>query len=210
MYTKYKLYKRVIDIAVVITIFIFLLPVFSFCYLLVIILMGRPVFFLQRRVGKNNKIFVIYKFRTMLPERNGFLGNEEARLTRLGKFLRKSSLDELPQMLNIIKGDMSLIGPRPLLPEYLPYYRYSEKKRHEVLPGLTGLSQVMGRNSLSWEKKFACDIYYVRNLSFLLDLKIIAKTFCSVITRSGVNAQEDLSMPRLDIERQNSNVQNRI
>lgn len=148
---------------------------------------GNP-FFTQERPGKDEKIFKLIKFRTMTnaKDKDGNLLSDADRLTRYGKFLRNTSLDELPELFNILKGDMSVIGPRPLLVQYLPYYTDKEKHRHDVRPGLTGLAQVNGRNSLDWEHRFECDVEYVENLSFFSDVKILLKTIQKVIQRSDV------------------------
>lgn len=153
--------------------------------------MGGPVLFRQIRIGMNDHPFVFTKFRTMTgaTDKNGCLLPDEQRLTRLGRFLRSSSLDELPQLWNILKGEMSLIGPRPLLPEYLPRYSPYQRRRHEVKPGITGLAQVKGRNSISWEEKFELDVYYVDHCSIKLDLRILWLTFASVIKREGISQQ---------------------
>jgi len=150
---------------------------------------GKP-FFLQKRPGKKGKIFIIIKFRTMNDrlDKSGKLLPDGERLTAIGKFVRKTSLDEIPQLFNVLKGDMSLIGPRPLLPDYLHLYNDFQKRRHEVKPGITGWAQVNGRNAISWEQKFAYDVWYVDNLSFLVDLKIIFKTFEKVFKSEGINA----------------------
>ena len=158
--------------------------------LLIFIFMGNPIFFSQERPGLNEKIFRIFKFRTMngRKERNRNLLTDIERTTKLGKFLRKTSIDELPELFNILKGDMSFIGPRPLLVRYLPYYSENERRRHSVRPGLTGLAQVNGRNTLNWEDKFRFDLQYVDNISFALDLKILLKTVFKVIKREGINS----------------------
>ncbi|WP_339649148.1 sugar transferase, partial [uncultured Salegentibacter sp.] len=149
---------------------------------------GKPFFF-QKRPGKNERIFSIIKFKTMTDEkdRKGNLLPDDKRLTGVGKFVRKTSIDEIPQLINVLKGDMSLIGPRPLLPQYLPLYSERQKKRHEVKPGITGWAQVNGRNAISWTKKFEYDVWYVENLSFGLDVSIIFKTIKKVIISEGIN-----------------------
>ena len=149
---------------------------------------GKPFFF-QKRPGQNEKIFKIIKFKTMNDKRNksGHLLSDAERLTSVGKIVRKTSLDEIPQLLNVLKGDMSLIGPRPLLPEYLPLYDQEQKKRHQVKPGITGWAQVNGRNAISWEDKFKLDVFYVNNLSLLLDLRILFKTFKKIFKSEGIN-----------------------
>lgn len=157
---------------------------------------GKP-FFYQARTGKNGKIFTIIKFKTMndKTDKNGKLLPALERVTKVGNFCRKLSLDELPQLLNILKGDMSLIGPRPLLPHYLPLYNKTQFRRHEVLPGITGWAQVNGRNAISWEQKFEYDVYYVDHQSLALDFKIILKTIDKVINRADINNSENLDMP---------------
>ena len=155
------------------------------------------MFFCQKRPGKDEKIFTIYKFRTMTDKRDesGNLYSDDIRLTPFGRKLRATSLDELPQLLNVLKGDMAIVGPRPLMVEYLPYYTEEEKLRHTVRPGITGLAQVKGRNSLSWEDKFAFDIQYVKKMSFILDLKIIMETVSKVIKKSDIGqGEESLSL----------------
>jgi lipopolysaccharide/colanic/teichoic acid biosynthesis glycosyltransferase len=153
--------------------------------------MGRPVLFRQTRIGLNERAFGFFKFRTMTQDRDehGKLLPDERRLTAFGRFLRSSSLDEIPQLWNVVKGEMSLIGPRPLLPEYVPLYSQSQRQRHRVKPGITGLAQVTGRNSISWERKFELDVYYVENCSLGLDLKIVWMTAASVIGRRGISQQ---------------------
>lgn len=160
---------------------------------------GKPFFF-QVRVGINEKTFRIIKFKTMtdVTNKKGNLLPDSERLTKIGTFIRKTSLDELPQLFNILKGDMSLIGPRPLLKEYLPFYNTEEKKRHHVKPGITGWAQVNGRNSISWKEKFNFDIYYVNNISLILDIKIIIMTFKRVVTKRGIAATGHATMPRFD------------
>lgn len=155
-------------------------------------------FFLQKRPGKNGKIFSIIKFKTMNDKRNkeGDLLDDSKRLTRIGKFIRNTSLDEIPQLINVIKGDMSLIGPRPLLPEYLPLYNDFQKQRHKVKPGITGYAQVNGRNAINWNKKFEYDIYYVANISFILDCKILLKTLKKVFLQSDINNKNASTMNR--------------
>lgn len=155
---------------------------------------GKPFFF-QLRPGKNDKIFKIIKFKTMndKKESEGNLLSDAKRLTKVGAFVRKTSLDEIPQLINVIKGDMSLIGPRPLLPEYLPLYNDFQKRRHEVKPGITGWAQVNGRNLISWQQKFDYDIWYVDNISFLLDCKIVFLTIKKVFKREGISAENSIS-----------------
>ena len=184
--------KRLLDIVVAGTSLILLSPIMLLVAIGSLIFQGRPVLFSQERPGKNEKIFTLRKFRTMKTGK----GSDEARLTAWGKFLRKTTLDELPQLWNILKGDMSLVGPRPLLVEYLPLYSPEQARRHNVTPGLTGWAQVKGRNSLSWEEKFQLDVWYVDNQSFLLDLKIIFQTFLTVLTRKGINQEGQATMER--------------
>ncbi len=186
MYKKY--FKRLIDILCSLAAIL----VFSWLYILIAILvrvkLGSPVIFAQPRPGKNEKIFKLYKFRTMTNEcdEEGNLLPDDVRLTKFGKFLRSTSLDELPEAFNILKGDMSVIGPRPLLCEYLPYYTSVERHRHDVRPGLSGLSQVSGRSFLSWEEIFEYDVYYVENLTFAMDVKIIIKTALKMLNSKDI------------------------
>lgn len=165
--------------------------------LLLIGLRGNP-FFVQLRPGKDERIFRLIKFRTMTNERdnNGNLLSDQDRVTKLGNIVRNLSLDELPQLFNVLKGDMSLIGPRPLLPEYLPLYSDEQLRRHEVRPGITGWAQVNGRNAISWEQKFELDVWYVDNLSFLLDLKIFLLTILRVTGRSGISSDSSVTMEK--------------
>ena len=159
---------------------------------------GNPFFF-QRRPGRNEKIFSLIKFRSMTCEKDkdGNLLPDEQRLTRYGKILRSTSLDELPELINILIGNMSIVGPRPLLPEYLPYYTKEERRRHSVRPGLTGLAQINGRNSISWEQKFSDDLKYIENITFLGDIKIIFETVGKVFKREGISAEGNATMPSL-------------
>ena len=185
-YEKYT--KRLLDIVLSGVALIVLWPVLLITAILVRIKLGNPVIFCQNRPGKGEKIFRLYKFRSMTDARdeNGNLLPDEIRLTRFGKLLRSTSLDELPELWNILKGDMSIVGPRQLLVEYLPYYTEQERHRHDVRPGLTGLAQVNGRNSLTWEQKFAYDLEYIDHLSFSNDVKIIAKTVGKVLKKSDI------------------------
>lgn len=196
IYRKYV--KRLLDILISLLAIIILLPVLFIITVAVRVKIGSPVLFMQERPGLNEKVFTLYKFRTMTNERDdsGELLPNHIRLTKFGRLLRLTSCDELPELFNILKGDMSLIGPRPLLIEYLPLYNKEQKRRHCVRPGLSGLAQVNGRNAISWEEKFNYDIEYVENLSFLLDLKIMAKTIFKVFTREGVNKTESLIVER--------------
>lgn len=186
MYKKYI--KRLLDILISLFALIILSPVMLVVAILVRIKLGSPVIFKQERPGKDEKIFKLYKFRSMSDKKdeNGKLLPDEERLTKFGKILRATSLDELPELVNILKGEMSLVGPRPLAVCYLPYYNEKEKKRHSVRPGLTGLAQINGRNALNWEERFAYDIEYVENITFINDLKILFKTVYKVFKRDGV------------------------
>ena len=188
--------KRVFDILVSLIGLIVFSPILLLVSILVRTKLGSPIFFTQDRVGKDNKIFKMIKFRTMTDARDKFgeLLSDEERLTSFGKFLRSSSLDELPELINVIKGDMSLVGPRALLVEYLQYYNSEQIRRHEVLPGLTGWAQINGRNSITWSEKFKLDVWYVDNWSLWLDVKIFFLTFWKVIKREGINQSETVTM----------------
>lgn len=194
----YKLYiKRVIDFTISGLALIILSPIILILWIwLTIANKGAGAFFIQERPGKDEKIFKIVKFKTMTDEcdADGNLLPDEKRLTKVGKFVRSTSLDELPQLWNILKGDMSLIGPRPLLPQYLPLYSKEQTRRHEVRPGLSGWAQVNGRNTISWKVKFEYDVWYVDNVSFLLDLKIIFLSIKKAIIRDGINTSENKTM----------------
>lgn len=190
--------KRSLDLVITLPLLIICLPLFIVCALLIPLLGKTSVFFIQKRPGHQEKIFKIFKFQTMTPQKTGENLPDQARMTRIGSFLRKTSLDELPQLLNVIKGDLSLVGPRPLLVEYLPLYNDKQKKRHWVKPGITGWAQVNGRNAISWEQKFEYDVWYVENWSLLLDLKILVLTFLKVIKRSGVNAGTNVTMEKFE------------
>lgn len=188
----YKFYfKPLIDFFAALFGLILLSPLLIFVWLGLLFSNNGKPFFLQKRPGKNGKIFTIIKFKTMNDrlDKNGKLLPDGERLTAIGKFVRKTSLDEIPQLINVLKGDMSLIGPRPLLPDYLHLYNDFQKRRHEVKPGITGWAQVNGRNAISWDQKFEYDVWYVDNLSFLVDLKIIFKTFEKVFKSEGINAE---------------------
>ena len=190
--------KRAFDIFASALALIFLAPLLAFVALLVRAAIGSPILFRQLRHGLGGKPFTLFKFRTM-AETAGEDGNplpDHKRLTCFGKFLRASSLDELPELWNVLRGDMSLVGPRPLLMEYLPLYTPAQARRNEVRPGLTGWAQVNGRNALSWEEKFALDIWYVDNRSLLLDLKILLLTLRNVADRRGISAEGEATMPR--------------
>ena len=186
MYKKYI--KRFLDIIISLVGLIILSPIFLIIAILVKIKLGSPVIFKQERPGKDEKIFKLYKFRSMNDKKdeNGKLLPDKERLTKFGKILRSTSLDELPELFNILKGDMSLIGPRPLVVAYLPYYNEKEKHRHDVRPGLTGLAQINGRNALNWEERFAYDIEYVNNITFINDMKIFLKTFVKVFKKDDI------------------------
>lgn len=182
--------KRLFDILVSFCCLIILAIPLLFLALLVLLNSGKPVFFVQLRPGIDGKAFEILKFRTMKNVYDSFgeLLPDRERITRFGAFLRESSLDELPELWNVLKGEMSLVGPRPLLMEYLPLYSSAQRRRHEVRPGITGWAQINGRNAISWEDKFACDLWYVDNQSFLLDVRIILTTVKRVLSREGVSA----------------------
>jgi lipopolysaccharide/colanic/teichoic acid biosynthesis glycosyltransferase len=182
------------------TLALFLIILFSPVYVVVSLLiwwkMGQPILFRQKRPGKDGKIFEIYKFRTMTndTDENGNLLPDAQRLVGIGKWIRSTSLDELPQLFNVLKGDMSFVGPRPLLVEYLPLYNERQKKRHNVKPGITGWAQVNGRNAISWEQKFEYDVWYVEHHSFWLDIKILWMTFSKVVKRSDISQKGEATM----------------
>lgn len=193
----YKLFfKRLIDTILALIMFSLLLPVFLIITITLAIVNRGVPFFFQKRPGKNEQIFKVIKFKTMNDKKDaeGKLLPDGERMTRAGKFIRKTSLDEIPQLLNVIKGDMSLVGPRPLLVSYLPLYNDFQKRRHEVKPGITGWAQVNGRNSISWERKFELDIWYVDHCSFAVDCRIIWMTIKKVFKSEGVNAEENIPM----------------
>jgi lipopolysaccharide/colanic/teichoic acid biosynthesis glycosyltransferase len=175
--------KRIFDLAFAIPVVLFLMPVYTVTALLIRLILGRPVLFKQIRPGLQGKPFTILKFRTMadIRDENGKMLPDDQRLTRLGAFLRKTSMDELPEVINVLRGEMSIVGPRPLFMEYLPYYTSRERMRHTVRPGITGLSQVSGRNYLQWDDRLEMDVQYVENISFPLDVKIIFKTLFQVL-----------------------------
>lgn len=206
MYKKYI--KRILDIILSLIAIIITLPIFLIVGILILIFIGQPAIFRQKRPGKNEKIFTMYKFRTMTNKKDedGNLLPDELRLTKLGKFLRKTSLDEIPEFINILKGDMSFVGPRPLLVEYLPYYTEEEHHRHDVRPGLTGWAQANGRNNLDWNDKFQKDLEYVNNITFINDVKIIIDTIKIVFKREGITDNKSATMTRLNIERKKVNV----
>lgn len=191
-------FKRVIDLSVALVAFLILSPLFLLIILLLLIAnKGKPLFF-QDRPGKYGRIFKVIKFKTMTDFRDsaGKLLPDSERLTAIGKFIRKTSLDEVPQLLNVIKGDMSLVGPRPLLVEYMPLYNEEQSHRHDVLPGITGWAQVNGRNAINWQEKFKYDLWYVNNLSFLLDCKIIWRTVAKVLQSEGISQAGNVTMEK--------------
>lgn len=189
--------KRFIDFVIVFFVLAVIWPILLFMAVwLHFANKGAGVFFTQERPGKHGKIFKVIKFKTMTDERDGS-GNllpDERRLTKIGKFIRSASVDELPQLINVLKGDMALIGPRPLLPQYLPLYSREQARRHELRPGITGWAQVNGRNAISWSKKFELDVWYVDHCSFLLDLKIILLTIKKVFVREGISSDTSVTM----------------
>lgn len=206
MYRKYI--KRLLDFILSLLALIILSPVLLITALLVRIKLGSPVIFKQKRPGLNEKIFTLYKFRTMTDKKDdqGNLLPDSQRLTKFGKLLRSTSLDELPELINILKGDMSIVGPRPLLVEYLELYNEEQKHRHDVRPGLTGLAQVNGRNSISWEDKFKEDIKYIKKMSLIEDIKIILKTVIKVFKREGISQQENDTMEKFKGSEEKINV----
>lgn len=191
-----KFVKRAMDFILSLIAIILLSPLLLLIAILVRLKLGSPILFKQERPGLNEKIFTLYKFRTMNEKRDekGGLLPDNKRLTNFGRFLRSTSLDELPELFNILKGDMSFVGPRPLLVQYLPLYNSHQRRRHKVRPGLSGLAQVNGRNSISWEEKFELDVHYVENVSFLNDWKIIFLTLKKVILREGINSSSTETM----------------
>jgi lipopolysaccharide/colanic/teichoic acid biosynthesis glycosyltransferase len=193
-----KFIKPIIDFLVALIMFLVLSPLFIVVVILLVFANGGKPFFLQARPGKNGKIFRVIKFKTMNDRKgsNGELLPDSVRLTPIGKWVRRTSLDELPQLLNVIKGDMSIIGPRPLLPEYLPLYSETQAKRHDVRPGITGWAQVNGRNAISWQQKFEYDVWYVNNVSFALDLKILLMTFRNVARSEGISSETSATMEK--------------
>lgn len=194
IYKKY--FKRPLDFVLSFIAIILLSPVFIIVAILVRIKLGSPVLFTQMRPGKDEKIFKMYKFRTMTDQKdkNGNFLPDSVRLTKFGKMLRSTSLDELPELFNILKGDMSIVGPRPLLVQYLPLYNKHQKRRHDVRPGLSGLAQVNGRNNISWEDKFDMDVNYVDKINFLEDVKIIFLTIKKVFVREGISSNSSVTM----------------
>lgn len=182
--------KSVIDFSIALLCLVILSPLFVLVTIGLFISNNGIPFFIQKRPGKNEKIFRIIKFKTMNDKKDneGNLLSDEQRLTKIGSFVRKTSIDEIPQLINVLKGNMSLIGPRPLLPEYLPLYNELQKRRHEVKPGITGWAQVNGRNSISWQQKFEYDAWYVDKISFLLDIKIVVMTIKKIAIKEGINS----------------------
>ena len=189
--------KRTIDLILSLALILLSLPITLICILLIRINLGNPVFFVQKRPGHNEKIFSLIKLRTMqdFKDKSGNLLPDNERMTNLGRFLRSTSIDELPEFWNVLKGEMSLVGPRPLLPQYLSRYSEKQSKRHLVRPGITGLAQINGRNNLDWNKKFELDIYYVENLSFFLDLKIIFITVIRILQRKNISKSGHSTAP---------------
>lgn len=194
IYQKYI--KRILDITLSGVAIIVLSPVMSITAILVRKKLGSPIIFKQKRPGKDEKIFTMYKFRTMTDERDekGELLPDSIRVTKFGKMLRSTSLDELPELFNIFKGDMSVVGPRPLLVQYLPLYNEQQKRRHEVRPGLSGLAQINGRNAITWDEKFNYDVEYVEKVSFALDVSIVIKTMIKALRQEDINAGSEVTM----------------
>ena len=192
-----KVIKRVLDFLFALIVLIIVSPFMIVIAILIGIVMGRPVMFRQLRPGEHNKPFTIYKFRTMLNEsdKDGNLLPDQLRLTKLGRFLRTTSLDELPEVFNVLRGEMSFVGPRPLRMEYLEYYTKEQMRRHEVKPGITGWAQINGRNLISWEERFELDVWYVDHWNLFLDLKILLKTVFKVLKREGISAEGYATMP---------------
>lgn len=204
MYRKFI--KRILDFTLSLLALIILSPILLILFILVRMKLGKPAIFRQERPGLNEKIFTLYKFRTMTDEKdeNGELLPDEKRLTKFGKILRSTSLDELPELFNILKGDMSIVGPRPLAVKYLPYYNEEEKHRHDTRPGLTGLAQINGRNALNWEDRFKYDIEYIKDISFKNDFKIIIKTIGKVIGKKDIIVRGTGKNVDFDVWRKNS------
>lgn len=197
------IFKRIIDITISFLTIITLVPLFLIIAIIIRVDLGSPIIFSQKRPGKNETIFKLYKFRSMTDQRDidGNLLPDSQRLTKFGKFLRSSSLDELPELWNILKGDMAIVGPRPLLRRYLPYYSEEERVRHFVRPGLTGLAQTNGRNNLGWDDRLKFDIEYVNNISFVLDLKIMLNTIVKVLKKEDILIVDQGKLKSLDVER---------
>ena len=192
--------KSIFDKILVLFLIILFSPIYIVISLLIFFKMGSPILFRQKRPGYKEKIFGIYKFRTMTNEKdaNGNLLPDDKRLVGIGKFIRSTSLDELPQLFNVLKGEMSFVGPRPLLIEYLDLYNETQKRRHDVKPGITGWAQVNGRNAISWEQKFEFDVWYVYNQSFWLDMKILWMTFLKVVKRSDISSSSSATMEKFE------------
>lgn len=206
MYAKYV--KRLLDLVLSLIALIMLMPFMIIIYILVRIKLGKPAIFKQKRPGENEKIFILYKFRTMTDKKdeNGNLLPDAERITKFGKFLRSTSLDELPELINIIKGDMAIVGPRPLLVEYLELYDEEQKHRHDVRPGLTGLAQISGRNAITWEEKFKKDIEYINKITFIGDLKIVLKTVEKVFKKEGISQANNATMEKFKGNKEKINV----
>jgi len=192
------MFKSLFDKILSLILIILLAPIYIIVSILILLKMGSPILFRQKRPGLNGTIFGIYKFRTMTNETDtqGELLPDEQRLFGIGKFIRSASLDELPQIFNVLKGEMSLVGPRPLLVEYFPLYSKEQARRHDVRPGITGWAQVNGRNAISWEDKFKLDVWYVDNQSFWLDIKILWLTVRKVLVKDGISAEGEVTMPK--------------
>lgn len=195
-----EFFKRLIDIVASFLALLLLSPIIIIVAILIAVKIGKPIFFVQERIGKDNKVFKMIKFRTMKndTDKNGNMLSDEERMTSLGKTLRSLSLDELPELWNILIGDMTIVGPRPLLVEYLPLYNEEQKRRHDVTPGLTGWAQINGRNSISWCEKFKLDIWYVDNWSLWLDIKIIFMTVFKVFKREGISQEGNITMEKFN------------
>ena len=192
------MFKSIFDKTLALFLIILFSPIYIVVSLLIFFKMGKPILFRQKRPGYKEKIFGIYKFRTMTNEKDvdGNLLPDDKRLVGIGKFIRSTSLDELPQLFNVLKGEMSFVGPRPLLEEYLPLYNEKQKRRHDVKPGITGWAQVNGRNAISWDQKFDYDVWYVDNQSFWLDIKILWLTFLKVVKRSDISSSTSSTMEK--------------
>ena len=207
MYKKFI--KRILDVIMATILIILLLPIFIIISIAIKLETKGPVIFKQIRSGKHNKEFTLYKFRSMTANNDFYNTKEEDQITKVGRVLRKTSLDEIPEFINILKGDMSFVGPRPLLVEYLPYYTEEEHHRHDVRPGLTGLAQVSGRNLLNWDDRFKKDIEYVNNVTFMNDFKIVFKTISIVLKREGISDKKTATMTSLIDERKKKDVRNK-
>ena len=198
MRLKNIMFKSLFDKLLALFLIILFSPIYIIVSIMILLKMGSPILFRQKRPGYKEKMFTIYKFRTMTNEKdiNGELLPDEQRLVGVGRFIRSISLDELPQLFNVLKGEMSFVGPRPLLTEYLGLYNNEQKRRHDVLPGITGWAQVNGRNAISWEQKFELDAWYVENQSFWLDMKIVWLTFLKVVKRSDISSSSSATMEK--------------